>query len=72
MVIALQSSKLLKSKSTIETMWSPAQFSNGENYSVGTGVGLGKFREHHRALGMSGGGRAAFLIYPDDDLAVMY
>ena len=70
-VIALQNSKLLKSKLTIETMWSPTQFSDGENTPWALGWGLAKFREHHRAFGMSGGGRAAFLIYPDDDLAVI-
>ena len=70
-IIALQNGKLLKSKSAIETMWSPTQFNNGENTPWALGWGLAKFREHHRALGMSGGGRAAFLIYPDDDLAVI-
>jgi len=70
-VIALQNSKLLKSKSTLETMWSPIQFNNGENTPWALGWGLAKFRKHHRAIGMSGGGRAAFLIYPDDDLAVI-
>ncbi|KAF2333535.1 serine hydrolase domain-containing protein [Flavobacterium ginsenosidimutans] len=70
-VIALQSGKLLKSKATIETMWSPIQFNNGQNTPWALGWGLAKFRKHHRAIGMSGGGRAAFLIYPDDDLAVI-
>ena len=70
-VIALQNGKLLKSKNTLETMWSPAAFNDGLPTPWALGWGLTKFRKKHRAVGMSGGGRAAFLVYPDDDLAVI-
>lgn len=70
-IIALQSGKLLQSKSSLDTMWSPGKFNNGKNTPWAMGWGMNKFRAKHKAVGMSGGGRAAFLIYPDDDLAVI-
>ncbi|MBF4491201.1 class A beta-lactamase-related serine hydrolase [Flavobacterium sp. MR2016-29] len=70
-VIALQSGKLLKSKSLLEEMWTPSVFNNGKNTPWSLGWGMNKFRNKHRAVGMSGGGRSAFLIYPDDNLAVI-
>lgn len=70
-VIALQSGKLLQSKSSIDTMWSQGQFNNGTGTPWTLGWGLNRFRAKHKAVGMSGGGRAAFLVYPDDDLAVI-
>ncbi|MDQ8005899.1 MAG: serine hydrolase [Pedobacter sp.] len=70
-VIALQSGKLLTSKSSLDTMWSPGKFNNGKNTPWAMGWGMNKFRTKHKAVGMSGGGRSAFLIYPDDDLSVI-
>lgn len=70
-VIALQSGKLLKSEATINTMWSPNTFNDGTPTTWALGWGLAKFRKKHKAIGMSGGIRSAFLIYPDDDLAVI-
>jgi CubicO group peptidase (beta-lactamase class C family) len=70
-IIALQSGKLLKSKETLHTMWSPITFNNGNPTPWALGWGMNKFRVQHKAVGMSGGGRAAFLVYPDDDLAVI-
>lgn len=70
-IIALQSGKLLQSKSILDTMWSPGKFNNGKNTPWSMGWGMNKFRAKHKAVGMSGGGRAAFLVYPDDDLAVI-
>ncbi|MBA4849359.1 serine hydrolase [Emticicia sp. BO119] len=69
-VIALQQGKLLK-KETLKTMWSPITFNNGKPTNWALGFGVNKFRAKHRAVGMSGGGRSAFLIYPDDDLAII-
>ncbi len=69
-VIALQQGKLLSSAAR-DTMWSPVHFNDGRATSWALGWGLNKFRAKHKAVGMSGGGRAAFLIYPDDDLAVI-
>jgi len=70
-IIALQSGVLLKSKTSLETMWSPGKFNNGKATPWTMGWGLNKLRAKHKAVGMSGGGRAAFLIYPNDDLAVI-
>jgi CubicO group peptidase (beta-lactamase class C family) len=70
-IIALQSGKLLQSKSILDTMWSPGKFNNGTNTPWSIGWGMNKFRAKHKAVGMSGGGRAAFLVYPEDDLAVI-
>ncbi|MBF4518335.1 class A beta-lactamase-related serine hydrolase [Flavobacterium sp. ANB] len=69
-VIALQGGKLLQPAS-LQTMWSPSVFNNGKATPWCLGWGMNKFRKKHRAVGMSGGGRSAFLIYPDDDLAVI-
>jgi len=70
-VIALQSGKFLKTKQALATMWSPIKFNNGSPTPWALGWGMNKFRAQHRAVGMSGGGRSAFLIYPDDELAVI-
>ena len=70
-IIALQAGKLIKSKSLLNTMWSPIQFNDGKPTPWALGWGMNKFRIKHKAVGMSGGGRVAFLIYPDDDLAVV-
>ncbi|KAF2508310.1 serine hydrolase [Flavobacterium foetidum] len=69
-VIALTSGKLL-SKASLEMMWQPSKFNNGKQTPWALGWGMNKFRPKHRAVGMSGGGRSAFLIYPDDDLSVI-
>ncbi|KFF04114.1 serine hydrolase [Flavobacterium reichenbachii] len=70
-VIALQGGKLLNDLSLLEKMWSPSVFNNGKSTPWSLGWGMNKYRKKHRAVGMSGGGRSAFLIYPDDDLAVI-
>jgi CubicO group peptidase (beta-lactamase class C family) len=70
-IIALQQGKLLKTKEALKTMWSPITFNNGKPTNWALGWGVNKFRPKHWAVGMSGGGRSAFLIYPDDELAVI-
>lgn len=70
-VIALLEGKLLKSREALKTMWSPITFNNGKPTNWALGWGVNKFRPKHWAVGMSGGGRSAFLVYPDDDLAVI-
>ncbi|CAN5298558.1 hypothetical protein BH09BAC4_BH09BAC4_16450 [soil metagenome] len=70
-IIALQQGKLLKTKAALNTLWSPGTYNNGSPTQWALGWGLTKFRPKHRAVGMSGGGRSAFLVYPDDDLAVI-
>ncbi|MGE8526773.1 serine hydrolase [Chryseobacterium rhizosphaerae] len=70
-IIALQKGKLLKNAATIDKMWLPAKFNNGTPTNWTRGWGLAKLRSMHKAVGMSGGSRAAFLVYPDDGLAVI-
>jgi CubicO group peptidase (beta-lactamase class C family) len=70
-IIALQEGKLLKTKDALKTMWSPITFNNGKPTNWALGWGVNKFRLKHRAVGMSGGGRSAFLVYPEDELAVI-
>ena len=70
-IIALQQGRLLKTKAALNTLWSPGTYKNGSPTQWALGWGLTKFRPKHRAIGMSGGGRSAFLVYPDDDLAVI-
>lgn len=70
-IIALQNNKLFQKSSTLQTMWSPIKLNNGMATSWTRGWGIAKFREHHTAIGMSGGSRSVFLIYPDDNLAVV-
>jgi len=70
-IIALQEGKLLQTKEALKTMWSPITFNNGKPTNWALGWGVNKFRPRHWAVGMSGGGRSAFLVYPNDDLAVI-
>jgi CubicO group peptidase (beta-lactamase class C family) len=61
----------LLGKTALETMWQPGTFNNGSPTSWAPGWGITKQRVRHRAVGMSGGGRSAFLVYPEDELAVI-
>jgi CubicO group peptidase (beta-lactamase class C family) len=70
-VIALQSGKLVRTKAALDTMWTPGKYNNGLTTQWALGWGFTKFRPKHWAVGMTGGGRSAFLIYPEDDLAVI-
>lgn len=70
-VIALQAGKLLKTKAALNTMWTAGSYNNGKPTQWALGWGVAKFRPRHKAIGMTGGGRSAFLVYPDDDLAVV-
>lgn len=74
-VAALLAGKFISRKS-LEEIWTPVKV-NGETFHVpGTPIGFGLGwplldRPAHRAAGGSGGVRAGFFIYPDDDLAVV-
>lgn len=70
-IITLQNKKLLQNDSTLNLMWSPINFNNGKPTNWTRGWGIAKLRKKHKAVGMSGGGRSAFLVYPDDKLAVI-
>ncbi|ASK28779.1 serine hydrolase [Chryseobacterium sp. T16E-39] len=70
-IIALQNGQLLKTPEALNRMWSPIKMNNGTPTAWAPGWGLAKFRTKHKAVGMSGGARSAFLVYPDDHLAVI-
>ncbi|WP_259014477.1 serine hydrolase [Emticicia fluvialis] len=70
-IIALQKGKLFKNKETLNALWTPATFNNGQPTQWAMGWGVNKWRPRHRAFGMTGGARSAFLVYPDDNLAVI-
>ena len=69
-IIALQDGTLLKQKSSLATLWTPAKFNNG----LPTPWALGWptiSRPEHRAVAGIGGRRSAFFVYPADDMAVV-
>ncbi|MBC8153041.1 MAG: class A beta-lactamase-related serine hydrolase [Bacteroidetes bacterium] len=70
-IIALQRGNLLRTRAALDTMWTAGRYNNGLPTQWALGWGLTKFRPEHRAVGMTGGGRSAFLAYPDDDLAIV-
>jgi CubicO group peptidase (beta-lactamase class C family) len=76
-IIALQQGQLLKTKDSLATLWAPGVLNDGSVRGFGgplQGYALGwptTIPPEHRAVGGIGGGRSAFFIYPDDDLAVV-
>jgi CubicO group peptidase (beta-lactamase class C family) len=66
-IIALQQRRLLKST---ETLWTAGTFNNGQPTLWAIGW-MAKPRPRHRAVAATGGSRAAFFVYPDDNLAVV-
>ena len=69
-IIALQHGKLLKTKQALETLWTAGTFNNNEP-TLWTMGWMAKPRPKHRAVVATGGSRAAFFVYPEDDLAVV-
>ncbi len=74
-LVGLLGGKLISRKS-LEEIWDPTKLADGKVFhiegSLGYGLGWPLFdRPKHRAAGGSGGARAAFFVYPDDDLAVV-
>jgi tetratricopeptide (TPR) repeat protein len=69
-IIALQHGKLLKSKASLDTLWQAGRYNNGEPTPWAIGW-MTKPRPKHRAVVATGGSRAAFFVYPEDDLAVV-
>ena len=69
-IIALQRGKLLKTKSALETLWTAGTFNNKQPTLWAIGW-MAKPRPRHRAVAATGGSRAAFFVYPEDDLAVV-
>lgn len=76
-VIALQNGELLKKPSSIETLWTPAVLTNGKTKGFNNllnGYALGwpvVGRSEHPAVAPAGGDRAAFFVYPKDDLSIV-
>jgi CubicO group peptidase (beta-lactamase class C family) len=76
-VIALLQGRLLTAKGSLATLWTPGVLNDGAVRGFGgplQGYALGwptTVPPERRAVGGIGGGRSAFFIYPDDDLAVV-
>jgi CubicO group peptidase (beta-lactamase class C family) len=76
-VIALQNGELLSKPSSIETLWTPAVLTNGKTQGFNNllnGYALGwpvVDRLEHPAVAPAGGNRAAFFVYPEDDLSIV-
>lgn len=69
-IISLQQGKLLKTKTALDSLWTAGSFNNGSPTQWALGW-VTKPRPKHRAVIATGGGRAAFFIYPDDNFAVV-
>lgn len=70
-IMSLQRGKLFKSDASLKTLWTHGTYNDGSPTQWTPGWGFTKLRGRHRAVGMTGGGRSGFLVYPDDDLAVI-
>jgi len=76
-IIGLQSGKLLKKNEDIDTIWEPVKLNNGSYDGFGgllNAYALGWpviTRQNHSAVAPLGGGRAAFIIYPKDNLTII-
>ncbi|HEX6649416.1 MAG TPA: serine hydrolase, partial [Pyrinomonadaceae bacterium] len=69
-IIALQHQKLLKTKTALDTLWTAGTYNKGQPTQWANGW-MTKPRPKHRAVIATGGSRAAFFVYPEDDLAVV-
>lgn len=69
-LIALRQGKLLKSKSSLDTLWTAGTYNDGQPTLWAIGW-MTKPRPKHRAVIATGGSRAAFVLYPEDDLGVV-
>lgn len=69
-IIALQSGKLLKTKTALNTLWTPGTFNNGNSTLWSLGWKKDQ-RSKHPVVMATGGSRSAFYIYPEDDLAIV-
>lgn len=76
-VIALQTDALLTQQSSLKMLWTPAILNNGKiqgwnnllnGYALGWPVAQ---RLEHPAVAPAGGNRAAFFVYPNDDLSII-
>lgn len=68
-LIALQAGQILK-PATLEALWTQGRFNDGRTGEWANGWVVVD-RPEHRSVGMNGGGRSAFSVYPDDRVAVI-
>ncbi|GAB4050550.1 serine hydrolase [Spirosoma litoris] len=69
-IIALQQGKLLKTKDALKTLWTAGTYNNGSPTQWALGW-VTKPRPKHSPIVITGGGRSAFFVYPEDGLAVV-
>lgn len=69
-IIALQKGSLLKTKTAVKTLWKAGTYNNGKPTQWALGW-MTKPRPKHSAVVATGGGRSAFFVYPEDDLAIV-
>lgn len=69
-IIALRQGKLLKSRAALRALWTAGTFNDGAPTQWALGW-VTKPRTAHSAVIATGGSRAAFFVYPDDNLAVV-
>lgn len=69
-IIALQNGKILKTQNALETLWTAGTFNDNSPTEWALGWTT-KPRLAHRAIISTGGGRAAFFVYPEDELAIV-
>jgi CubicO group peptidase (beta-lactamase class C family) len=70
-IIALQGGKLLSKPDSLKTLWSADTFTNGKANEWAMGWPIMRASPPHPIVGGLGGGRSAFFVYPDDDLAIV-
>lgn len=68
-LIALQAGQIL-APATLEALWTPGRFNDGKAGEWANGWVVVD-RQDHPSVGMTGGGRSAFFVYPKDRVAVI-
>jgi len=69
-IIALEQHRLLKEESSLETLWTPSILNDGKKGTWGLGWPIFA-RPKHTSYVPFGGAKAAFAMYPEDDVAVV-
>lgn len=69
-IIALQGGKLLAKPDSLKRLWSADVLNDGKPNAWAMGWPIVRAAPH-RVVGGFGGGRAAFFVYPQDDLAIV-
>jgi CubicO group peptidase (beta-lactamase class C family) len=69
-IIALEQHRLLKEESSLAALWAPSILNDGKNGTWGLGWPI-YARAKHTCYVPFGGAKAAFAVYPEDDVAVV-